>query len=330
MEKKIKNILIINSGGGFGDTVQFIPLLNYLNDNFPQIKIFYYANDYEKFYFDNQLKNFRQKNLTILKDLPIYFGFRLKHIFFSKKIPNLYNLNRFDLIIDTQTKIRNLLIYKKIPHNYFFSPTFNYFFCKPKFEIQNNRKHIIGRILAFFEIFFNKEVKLEYNTKINDKFITKANQLLPNTKKYIGLSLVSGHQTRTKEFNKTELVKIINHFKKKYTPVFFIEKNQKEMVNFIKENFPDAFFPEHNVGEEYNFPDLLVALSNLMEFNITIDNGVAHLLSLSKTKTFAFYPGNADKFKPLKETFLGYNCKDYSEMSSLSADKVINFIETNL
>ena len=133
----------------------------------------------------------------------------------------------------------------------------------------------------------------------------------------------------------------IKNYYKKYNEYLSINNdfafgNLKNMeiyfntYNFIKENFPDAFFPEHNVGEEYNFPDLLIALSNLMEFNITIDNGVAHLLSLSKTKTFAFYPGNADKFKPSKETFLGYNCKDYSEMSSLSADKAINFIETNL
>ena len=130
MFEKIKNILIINSGGGFGDTVQYIPLLNWINENYPNIKLYYYANDYENYYFENSLKGLINDNLKIIKNFPIYYGFRLNHYFKSEKLAKNNNLKYFDLIIDNQTKLRNLLIYKNIPHKYFFSPTFNYFFLQ--------------------------------------------------------------------------------------------------------------------------------------------------------------------------------------------------------
>ena len=78
MLNNIKNILIINSGGGFGDSVQFIPLLNWLYENYPDKKIYYYANDYEKYFFNNQLKGFKKNNLKIflyilVLELDIFF-----------------------------------------------------------------------------------------------------------------------------------------------------------------------------------------------------------------------------------------------------------------
>ena len=84
MLEKIKNILIINSGGGLGDTIQYIPLLNWVNENYPNIKLYYYANDHENYYFENSLKGLKNNNIKIIKNFPIYFGFRLKHYFNHK------------------------------------------------------------------------------------------------------------------------------------------------------------------------------------------------------------------------------------------------------
>jgi len=326
----IKNILIINSGGGFGDSVQFIPLLNWLYENYPDKKIYYYANDYEKYFFNNQLKGFKKNNLEIIKNFPLYFGFRIRHFFSAKKLAKENNLEKFDLIIDNQTKLRNTLIYKNIPHKYYFSPTLNYFFCNPKYSLKTKDPHTINRIIKYLKFLTKKEVNLNYNILLENKFTSKADQILNDKKQYFGLSIVAGHKTRKKEFNKNELIKIINFFKKKFTPVYFVEKSNAEMIEFIKNNFENPFFPEHNLENEYQSPQMLIALANKMSFNLSIDNGVAHLLSLSKTKCFCFYPGNAEKFKPFKENFYTYNCKNYEEMEKLTSDKVIEFINFNL
>ena len=50
--------------------------------------------------------------------------------FLLKKI--LTKKSKFDLIIDLQSKFRNSLILKKIPHNNFYSTTFNNLFFNKK------------------------------------------------------------------------------------------------------------------------------------------------------------------------------------------------------
>ena len=326
----LKNILIINAGGGFGDSVQFIPLLNWLYKKYPEISVYYYANDYQKHYFDNNLKSFSKTNLKVIKNFPIYFGFRIKHFFQSKKLAEKNFIKEFDLILDCQSKIRNTIIYNRIPHKNYFSSSANYFFCKPKYK---NKKEInlIKKITNYLSSITNQEIHLEYNIEVNTKFKIKADQLISDKKKYIGLSLVAGHKIRNKEFNKDQIIQTINYFKRKnFYPVFFIEQKHCEMIDYIKKNVEDPFFPEHNVETEYQSPELLIAIANKMDFNLSIDNGVSHLLALSKSKTFCFYPGNAEKFKPQKQNFYTYNCDNYDGVQKLKSDEIIKFVNTNL
>ena len=326
----LKNILIINAGGGFGDSVQFIPLLNWLYKKYPKISIYYYANDYQKHYFDNNLKSFSKSNLKVIKNFPLYFGFRIKHFFQSKKLAEKNFIKEFDLILDCQSKIRNTIIYNRIPHKNYFSSSANYFFCKPKYK---NKKEInlIKKITSYLSSITNQEIHLEYNIEVNTKFKIKADQLISDKKKYIGLSLVAGHKIRNKEFNKDQIIQTINYFKRKnFYPVFFIEQKHCEMIDYIKKNVEDPFFPEHNVETEYQSPELLIAIANKMDFNLSIDNGVSHLLALSKSKTFCFYPGNAEKFKPQKQNFYTYNCDNYDGVQKLKSEEIIKFVNTNL
>ena len=138
---KINNILVINAGGGIGDAVQFLRIFDYLNKNLNLKKIYYYACDVDKFWFETKLKNLKPKNVFTVKSFPLHYGFRKKHIFFKPNLKKEFHIKKFDLIIDNQTKIRNTLIYKRIPHHYYISPTFNYFFSKPKIKI-NKEKHV--------------------------------------------------------------------------------------------------------------------------------------------------------------------------------------------
>ena len=329
MFKKINTILIINAGGGFGDAVQFIPLINWLYKYHPKKKIYYYASDLNNFYYEKQLKTLIKPNVKVIKNFPLHYGFRLRHFFYSKKLTKLNGLKYFDLIIDSQSKFRNSLIYKRIPHKYYFSSTLRGFFCKPKNSKIKYKKNIIDKILNYLSYINKKKINLKYEININQTFKKKADQLFKK-KNYFGLSLTAGHPTRNKEFNRNEIIKVIKYFNKKYKPVFFIEKKYVKLIKFIKNKIPNAYFPEHEVEKKYQNPEFLIALSNQMKFNISIDNGVAHLLSLSKSKTFCFYPGNAEKFKPQKSNFFAYNCKNYDHMQKLKSKNIINFIESNL
>ena len=121
----MKQILIYNSGGGLGDSIQLISLILSLQNHFKKTKFFYLGAHTN--HFQGKLKEFNIKIDTLDLDLK-YFGFRWWHLLFVKKNFKKKNFNKFDLIIDLQSKVRNSLILKNIPHDHFYSNTLKIFF----------------------------------------------------------------------------------------------------------------------------------------------------------------------------------------------------------
>ena len=63
---------------------------------------------------------------------------------FVRKNFNKTNQDKFSLIIDLQSKLRNSIILKKIPHNHFYSTTFGNLFStkKIKFKTKNHLENL--------------------------------------------------------------------------------------------------------------------------------------------------------------------------------------------
>ena len=101
----MKKILIYNSGGGLGDSIQIIPLVLSLKNHYRGAKFFYLGA--HKNHFNDKLKEY---NLKYLKLNLKYFGFRWWHLFLLKNFKK--NETQFDLIIDLQSKFRNSFILK--------------------------------------------------------------------------------------------------------------------------------------------------------------------------------------------------------------------------
>ena len=83
-----------------------------------------------------------------------YFGFRWWHLFFVKKNFRKKNDFEFDLIIDLQSKFRNSLILKRIPHNHFYSMTYGNLFSTKKIKYKS-KNHLVN-----LSIFLDEKIKL--------------------------------------------------------------------------------------------------------------------------------------------------------------------------
>ena len=328
MQHTIKNILIINAGGGIGDAIQFVKIFKLINQELKSPNIDYYACDMNNFWFENKLSSLKIKNVQTIKHFPIHFGFRLKH-FFNKKIKNE---KFYDLIIDNQSRYTNTLIYKRIPHKYFLSFSLRGMLSQPMIFKQKH-KHVQLRVINYLEKFLNKKIDLNnIQITISQQYHQEANRLLDDNKKYIGFSIKAGHKTRIKEFELMEIVKTAQYFvEKNFTPVFFIEPKYEKEINIIKKNIISAYFPEHLASSELKNPSLVIAIANKMAFNITIDNGVMHMLTLANPKLFAFFNKSSDKFKPIKNNSFVYDCEKNKEtIDNLDSQKIIEFIERNI
>ena len=291
----LKKILIYNSGGGLGDTIQLFPLILSLKNQFKSSD-FYYLGAHKN-HFIGKLKNYNIEIKTL--DLRLqYFGFRWWHLFKAKSKFLELNMEKFDLVIDLQSKLRNTLILKRIPSVNFYSSTFNYNFCSSKKNYLSNNNISQKTILNLEKLLDVNIQKVDFSLdNLNQIYINEAKKLLPGSN-YIGFSITQGNEYRKKSWpleNFIILAKKIEEMNK--ISVFFVEKENSEIINQIKSKVPNSLFPEHN--SDLACPALVTALSSRLEKGISIDNGVMHMMSLAKVPMIVLFgPTNSDKFAP--------------------------------
>jgi len=291
----LKKILIYNSGGGLGDAIQLFPLILSLKNHFKSGD-FYYLGAHEN-HFLNKLKDFNVNIKTL--DLSLkYFGFRWWHLFKVRSRFFKLNLEKFDLIIDLQSKLRNTLILKRIPSVNFYSSTFNYNFCSLKKDYLSNNNISQKTILNLGKLLDVNIKKVDFSLdNLNQIYINEAKKLLPGNN-YIGFSITQGNEYRKKSWpleNFIILAKKIEEMNK--IPVFFVEKENSEIINQIKSKVPNSLFPELN--SDLACPALVTALSSRLKKGISIDNGVMHMMSLAKVPMVVLFgPTSSDKFAP--------------------------------
>ena len=317
----MKKILIYNSGGGLGDSIQLISLILSLQNHFKKTQFFYLGAHTN--HFKGRLKEFNIKIDTLDLNLK-YFGFRWWHLLFVKKNFKKIKLQKFDLIIDLQSKFRNSLILKNIPHIHFYSNTFKNIFLTKKIKFKS-KDH-----LANLSLFLNEEIKsqiFDYN-KLPKNLIDEAKRLLPKMN-YIGFSITQGNEYRKKSWSIYKFISLANKVLiKNKTPVFFIEKNYEQIIEKIKNQVPSAIFPE--INSELSCPALVTALSSRLDQAVSIDNGVMHMMGLANIPMIVLFgPTNSQKFAP-KNNFIKIldSKKIYgtSDIDSITVDEVYSLI----
>ncbi len=317
----MKKILIYNSGGGLGDSIQIIPLILSLKNHYRRSKIFYLGAHPN--HFEGKLKEFNINIETFDLNLK-YFGFRWWHLLFVKRNFKKNNETKFDLIIDLQSKFRNSLILKKIPHNEFYSKTLKGFFSSKKHK-SYSKSH-----LENLSLFIGEKIKpINFDLKRLPKNLLKeAKTLLPKNN-YIGFSITQGNEYRKKSWSIYKFISLANKsLIKDRTPVFFVEKNKEHIIEKIKNQVPGALFPESN--SELSCPALVTALSSRLDQAVTIDNGVMHMMGLANIPMVVLFgPTNSEKFAPKNNFTKIVDSKEIhqtSNIDSITVDEVYDLI----
>ena len=292
----IKKLLIYNSGGGVGDSIQLFPLILSLKNIYKESEI-YYLGAHENHY-EGKLKEYNIKVKTLNLGLK-YFGFRWWHLLVARKNFLKLKIDDFYLIVDCQSKLRNTIILKKIPSKAFYSSTFNNMFCS-------------GLEQSADEFWSNLKT-IDYNIRnIPKKYFEESEKLLPG-KNYVGFSITQGNVYRKKEWPLNKVIKLSEELvRNNKTPVFFIEKKYHDLKKKIKNSIPSAVFPEHETS--LSSPALVTCLGTRLDLAISIDNGIMHMLALSKVPIVSLFgPTDSEKFAPM-----------YKDSKILDSKKIYN------
>ena len=317
----MEKILIYNSGGGLGDSIQLIPLIISLKSHFKKTK-FYYLGAHEN-HFSGKLKEYNIQLETLELGLQ-YFGFRWWHFFFTNNRVTKKGYGKFDLIIDLQSKFRNTFILKKIPHKLFYSSTFNGFFSSRKIKSYSSNH------LENLSLFLEEDV-IELQFKVNKlpkEILSEAKKLLPNSN-YVGFSITQGNEYRKKSWSIYKFTALANKIlSKNKIPVFFIEKDKIDLIEKIKNQVPTAIFPELN--SKLACPALVTALASRLNTAVSIDNGIMHMLALSNIPMIVLFgPTNSEKFAPKNKFTHILDSKvihKSKNINSIEVDEVLSLI----
>ena len=101
----------------------------------------------------------------------------MAHLFVKKNFIQI-NVTKFDLIIDLQSKFRNSLILKRIPHTHFYSNSFKNLFSTKKIEFKS--KNHLDNLNIFLETKI-KKISFDFN-KLPKNLLNEAKRLLPKNK----------------------------------------------------------------------------------------------------------------------------------------------------
>ena len=319
-------ILIYNSGGGLGDSIQLFDIINSISEKFGEQEI-YYLSAHEN-HFTNKLKDFNLK-LKYLNTNIKYFGYRFWHYFNVKKILKENSILEFDLIIDLQSKLRNTIILKQFSHKNFYSSSMNFKFCNIKAEYKS-AKYDNKIMISNLEKMLNLEIPFKkYNIKsINKSYFDEAKRLLPKSN-YIGFSITQGNEYRKKSWPLRNFINLAKKISKKNKiPVFFIEPDKLSLINEIKNEVENAIFPEQNTS--LSGPPLITAMATRLEKAVSIDNGIMHMLGLANIPLIVLFgPTNSEKFAPktdyikILDSKKMYNSDDILKIKENDVDDLI-------
>ena len=89
---------------------------------------------------------------------------------------------------------------------------------------------------------------------------------------------------------------------------------------------PKALFPEHETN--ISSPALVTCLGKRLDFAITIDNGVMHMLSLAKVPMISLFgPTESEKFAPKYKNSIVLDSKKLYNTKNVSAITVEDVLQ---
>lgn len=207
----------------------------------------------------------------------------------------------FDIIIDTQSRVKTTLLIKRLRHNIFISEAFNFSFSDKKPSKNTSRPlHLQERLLNLVKILNNnKELELKkISLKIPQQEEQLAKKLLPG-KTYIGL--IPGAGVRRKCWPVDRYIDLANRIKKRgFFPVFILGPQEKDLEGILKEKAPFALFPlQDKLVDTPPSLFLTMAIGKRLLAAVANDCGAGHILACVDTPLVSLFgPTNARKFSP--------------------------------
>jgi len=288
-----KKILIYTCGEVMGDGVIKLPFISALKRAMPDMHLTWCCSN--ETVYKTALKEIAETLIDEIIVLPEYAKISFKDIFSKHPLSDKY----YDIILDTQTKLKPTLWLKKVPHGKFISATYQGLLSTVPIDKKIFKEKKIFKVLMMLgSLLAGKELKTEKLDLPDDKYLDEAKRILPDGKKYLGFIVGAGQPFKLWPMDSFIAV-AKNFIEKGFMPAFFLGPMEEDMSLIIKEALPEAVIV-------FGAPDgmkgcyLTMALGQRVTASVTNDSGGSHLIATGAAPMVIIYSSRnvSVKFQP--------------------------------
>jgi ADP-heptose:LPS heptosyltransferase len=307
-----QTVLVYTDGEVIGDGIIRLPFAAAVKQAFPGIRITWLASGYSV--YENALADLAKPLIDELIIIP-HRKLPFSDFLFG---PEPVRGKVFDLVIDTQRKVKRTLWLKRIRHKKFVSAAANYLLSDGKAE---TRPRFIDQICALFEAATGTRLALSAITLPCDDWANAAKQVLPDGKTYVGFIVGAGHPDKCWPLERfialAKRQELLGH-----VPVIFLGPKEQAEAARIRAELPNAILPlSADASCDTKNPCYTIALGNRLSGAIANDSGGGHLLAAGGSKLVSLFRSSTvrKKFMPTAPRVIALAPEDFggSQMADI-------------
>jgi ADP-heptose:LPS heptosyltransferase len=273
MKQTFNTIGVISGGDQIGDALLKLPFLRALRNAFPEAKI-HWITSLVPTAFGNVLRDSTRNLIDEIHDRPQWLATTTR--------PALEASPKFDLLIDTRSRWREVLLARKIPHEIFVAKAAGYLFSDRRPGIFKRRStHITDKLLLLVELAAGYAPPHEGVLPVRRDLLDKAQQLLPEGKTYVGIA--PGCSMAERRWPRERFLQLAHmQAARGHVPVFILGPLEQDAYEELKTAVPSALFPlqDHAVwGTQDMTLDHTLALGTRLDIAVANDSGPGHILA---------------------------------------------------
>jgi len=315
-----KNIAIISGLEIIGDGLMKLPFLRAVRQAYPDAKIHWITTKGSTVY-NGLLKETVKPLIDKIHEQPSW-------------ILNKEDSPYFDIVIDTRGRWKLSLQAKKyINHKIFISHAFGFIFSDIRPSIFSKKpKRMIDRLMQMLELCTGYKPKTTGRLPISKDLISKAKEIMPDGKIYIGFSVGAGNGIKKWPLEKFKLVAKEQVLKDRI-PVFILGPQEIELHDELIKEIPEAIFPLQSyeiLKTDKPKIEHTLAIGSCLNLAVTNDSGTSHMLAAVDCPLISLFgPTSAEKLAPKVTTAIVIKSQDYgsNNMKDIPTTAVINAIE---
>ena len=249
----------------------------------------------------------------------------------AKLIPRLQSFPRFDLVFDTRTRIKSVLLsWRYLKHREFYACLPGYFICsrRPPHWVRPTR--LSERLLTLVEAASGRPPRWTRELAVSPAAAALATERIPSGAIYVGLAIGSS-RPGWKNWPLERFIALAEWLiGLGYVPVFFIGPHEQQYVDDIRRRVPAGLIPQSADSPGIGELEFAIALAQRLTAAVANDSGIGHLLGTVGTPLVSLFgPTNAARFSPLAVRGIVLRARDFggTRMDAIPLEPVKRAVE---